>query len=136
MIEQALEVNRPNPADGLDVLAKVGGFEIGGLAGLMLGAAAAQRPVVVDGFISTAAGLVARALCPAAAQYMILAHRSAESGHQAMCHHLGKEPLLDLGFRLGEGTGAAMAMPLLEGAVRVLTEVSTFDEAAVSGAAR
>lgn len=134
VIGQILDVNRPNPQDGLEVLAKIGGFEIGGIAGLILGAAAQRKPVVVDGFISTAGALIARVLCPAAADYMVLAHASAESGHAKMCEHLGKHPLLDLGFRLGEGTGAALALPLIEGAVRVLTQVSTFAEAGVSEA--
>lgn len=136
IVERALEVNRPDPADALDVLAKVGGFEIGGLAGLILAAAALRKPVVVDGFISTAAALIAHALAPQAADYMIAAHRSAERGHQVMLQRLGKRPLLDLDLRLGEGTGAALAMNLVEAAVRVLTEVSTFEEASVSRAAR
>ncbi len=134
VIRRALEVNRPDPADGLDVLTKVGGFEIGGIAGLILGAAALKKPVVVDGYISTAAALIAKLLFPTSADYMIAAHRSAEGGHDLMQAHLGKAPLLDLGFRLGEGTGGAMAMPLLDGAVRILRDVSTFEEAAVSGA--
>ncbi len=132
IIEKALQVNRPDPADGLDVLAKVGGFEIGGIAGLVLGAAARKKPVVVDGFISTAGALVAHALCPTAAQYIIAAHRSAERGHKAMHSLLGVEPLLDLGLRLGEGTGAALAMNLVEAAKRILTEIATFAEAHVS----
>ncbi|MDP7449452.1 MAG: nicotinate-nucleotide--dimethylbenzimidazole phosphoribosyltransferase [Candidatus Latescibacteria bacterium] len=132
-VQRALEVNAPDPTDGLDVLTKVGGFEIGGLAGLILGAAAHRRPVIIDGYISTAAALIATLLSPAAADYVILAHRSAESGHVAMCDHLGRQPLLDLDLRLGEGTGAALAMPLVEAAARLLTEVATFAEAAVSG---
>ena len=132
IVARALEVNKPEASDGLDVLSKVGGFEIGGIAGLILGAAAARRPVLVDGFISTAGALVAHALCPAAADYMIAAHRSVERGHALMLKHLGKEPLLTLDLRLGEGTGAALAMPLVEAAARLLTDVSTFEEAAVS----
>jgi nicotinate-nucleotide--dimethylbenzimidazole phosphoribosyltransferase len=127
-------VNRPDPNDALDVLAKVGGFEIGGIAGVVLGAAARRKPVVVDGFISTAGALLAHALCPASADYVIAAHRSAEPGHRAMHARLNKEPLLDLGLRLGEGTGAALAMNLVEAAQRILTEVATFDEAHVSKA--
>lgn len=134
VIENALRLHRPCPEDGLDVLAKIGGFEIGGLAGLMLAAAAQNKPVVVDGFISTAAALVAQSLCKRCADYMVLAHRSAEAGHLAMCRRLGKSPLLDLGMRLGEGTGAALAMPLIEAAARVLTEVATFEDAGVSRA--
>jgi nicotinate-nucleotide--dimethylbenzimidazole phosphoribosyltransferase len=134
VIARGLALNRPDPADGLDVLTKVGGFEIGGLAGLCLGAAALRRPVVVDGFISTAGALVAHALCPAVADYLICAHQSEERGHRLMLERLGKRPLLDLGFRLGEGTGAALAMSLVQGARGILTEMATFAEAAVSGA--
>ena len=134
VIEKALAVNRPDPDDALDVLAKVGGFEIGGIAGLILGAASLRKPVLVDGFISTAGALIAQELAPRAADYMIAAHKSVEAGHRIALQKLGKEPLLDLGLRLGEGTGAALAMSIVEGAVRVLTEVATFEEAAVSGA--
>lgn len=134
VIEIALAINRPDPHDALDVLAKVGGFEIGGIAGVVLGAAARQKPVVVDGFISTAGAMVGHALCPASADYVIAAHRSAEKGHSAMHAHLGRTPLLDLGLRLGEGTGAALAMHLVEAAQRILTEVATFEEAHVSKA--
>ena len=134
VIEQSLRINSPDPKDGLDVLAKVGGFEIGGIAGLILGAAAQKKPVVVDGFISTAGALIAHALCPTAAEYMIAAHRSVEKGHRIALEILGKQPLIDLDLRLGEGTGAALAMNFLEAAVHVLTEVATFDEAMVSKA--
>jgi nicotinate-nucleotide--dimethylbenzimidazole phosphoribosyltransferase len=134
VVQRALALHRPDPADGLDVLAKVGGFEIGGIAGAVLAAAARRKPVVLDGFISTAGALVAHALCPAAADSMIAAHRSVEPGHRAMQAHLGKEPLLDLGLRLGEGSGAALAMNLVEAARRILTEVATFEEAHVSKA--
>jgi nicotinate-nucleotide--dimethylbenzimidazole phosphoribosyltransferase len=136
VIREALAVNRPDPDDAVDVLAKVGGFEIGGIAGLILGAAALKRPVVVDGFISTAAALLAAQLSPASAGYMIAAHRSCEQGHRLALAHLGKRPLLDLDLRLGEGTGAALAMPLVEAAARLLTDVATFGEAAVSTADR
>ena len=134
VIERALAVNRPDSADPLDVLMKVGGFEIGGIAGLILGAASLKKPVLLDGFISTAGALIAQGLAPHAAEYMIAAHRSVEAGHRIALRRLGKEPLLDLDLRLGEGTGAALAMPIVEAAVRVLTEVATFEEAAVSGA--
>jgi nicotinate-nucleotide--dimethylbenzimidazole phosphoribosyltransferase len=134
VIEKSLQINSPDPKDGLDVLAKVGGFEIGGIAGLILGAAALKKPVVVDGFISTAGALIAHALCPTAAEYMISAHRSVEKGHRIALEILNKQPLIDLDFRLGEGTGAALAMNFLEAAVRVLTEVATFEEAMVSKA--
>ncbi len=134
VIEQALMINAPDKRDGLDVLAKVGGFEIGGIAGLILGAAALKKPVVVDGFISTAAALIAFTLCPTAAAYMISAHQSVERGHRAALEVLGKKPLIDLELRLGEGTGAALAMNFVEAAVMILTEVATFAEASVSEA--
>lgn len=133
VIQRALEINRPDPADPLDVLAKVGGFEIGGLAGLILGCAARKKPVVIDGFISSAGALIAQALSPVSVGYMIAGHCSQENGHKAMLARLGKKPLLDLGLRLGEGTGAALALPLVEAAQRILTRVATFAEAAVSG---
>lgn len=134
VIEKCLEVNQPDPNDPLDVLAKVGGLEIGGLAGLILGAASMRKPVLIDGFISTAAALIAQRLAPTAGDYMIAAHRSVERGHDIALGLLGKEPLLDLNLRLGEGTGAALAMNLVEAAVRILTEVATFEDAAVSTA--
>ncbi len=132
IVQRALEVNQPDPADGLDVLAKVGGFEIGVLAGVILGGALAHRPVVLDGFISGAAALIARQLCPTASEYMIAAHRSAESGHRVVLAHLGLKPLLDLDMRLGEGTGSALAMPIIEAAASCLSDMATFEEASVS----
>ncbi len=133
VIEAALALNLPNSKDGLDVLAKVGGFEIGGIAGVILGAAALRKPVVVDGFISTAGALIAHSLAPASREFIIAAHRSMEQGHQVMQDFLKLLPLLDLNMRLGEGTGAALAMPIVEAAARILTEVATFAEAAVAG---
>jgi len=133
VVRRALAVNQPDARDPIDVLSKVGGFEIGAIAGLILGAAAAHRPVVVDGFISTAGALLAQALCPAACDYMIAAHRSAEPGHEAALNQLGKAPLLDLGLRLGEGTGAALALHIVEAAARVLDEMATFEDAGVTG---
>jgi nicotinate-nucleotide--dimethylbenzimidazole phosphoribosyltransferase len=132
-IEAGLAVNRPNPLDGVDVLAKVGGLEIGFLAGVCLGAAALRRPVVLDGFIASAAAQVAQSLAPGSVAYMLAAHRSAEPGHVAALAQLGLSPLLDLGMRLGEGTGAALGIMLLEAAARVLAEMATFAEAGVSG---
>lgn len=132
MIEMALNVNRPDPQDAMDVLAKVGGFEIAGLAGVILGAAARRVPVVIDGFISGAAALIAAGLAPEAKNYMIAAHQSVEVGHHAMLDHIGLRPLLSLDLRLGEGTGAALAFHLVEGAVRILNEMATFAEAGVS----
>ncbi len=134
IIEKAISVNAPDPKDPLDVLSTVGGFEIGGIAGLILGAAAKRKPVLVDGFISTAGALIAARLAPLSCDYMIASHRSMEQGHRIALETLGKKPLLDLDLRLGEGTGAALAMNLVEAAVRILTEVATFEEAAVSKA--
>lgn len=132
VIEAALKLNAPDASDGIDVLAKVGGFEIGGIAGVILGAASQGKPVVVDGFISTAGALIGQALAPACTDYIIAAHNSVEPGHKVMLGKLGKEALLDLNLRLGEGTGAALAMNLVDAAVAVLTEVATFDEAHVA----
>ena len=129
-----LAINRPDPADALDVLAKVGGFEIGGLAGLILGAAAARVPVVLDGFITAAAALIAVGLCPAVQPYLIAAHRSTEPGHAVALDRLRLEPLLDFSLRLGEGSGAALAMPLVDAAARHLAEMATFAEAGVANA--
>ena len=131
-IRRGIARNQPDPADGLDVLHKIGGFEIGGIAGLILGAAALKKPVVVDGFISTAGALIAHSLCPTSADYMIAAHGSMERGHQPMLDLLNKIPLLDLNMRLGEGTGAALAMNIVDAAVAVLTEMSTFSSAGVT----
>jgi len=132
VIKQALTTNHPEPGKPLEVLAKVGGFEIGGLAGVILGAAASCIPVVLDGFISGAAALIAVSLAPQVKNYLIAAHLSVESGHQIMLAHLGLEPLLDLHMRLGEGTGAALGIFLSETAARVLAEMATFAEAGVS----
>ncbi len=133
-VEKALATNKPDSHDGLDVLAKVGGFEIGAIAGTCLAAAARRMPVVIDGFISTAGALVALSLAPAARDYMIAAHASAERGHRAMLEKLGLHPILDLGLRLGEGTGAALAMPICVAACKILDEMATFTEAGVSEA--
>jgi len=132
VIVRALDVTQPNAGDGLDVLAKVGGFEIGGLAGVILAAAANRKPVVVDGFISTAAAMIAASLVPAARDYMLAAHVSQERGHKLMLEWLGLNPLLDMNLRLGEGTGAALAFHLIEASTRILREMATFDEAGVS----
>ena len=133
VVRQALEVNKPAPGDPVDVLAKVGGFEIGVLAGVVLGGAMMRRVVVLDGFISGAAALIACALSPHARDYLVASHRSAEKGHRAVLSHLGLRPLLDLGMRLGEGTGAVLAMPVIEGAAACLAEMATFAEAGVAG---
>jgi len=132
-VERALVVNRVDPTDGLDLLGKLGGYEIGGLAGAILGAAAARKAVVIDGFISTAAAIVAATLAPQVKDYLIAAHCSQELGHRLMLDWLGLTPLLDLQMRLGEGTGAALAMSLVEASCKVLDEMATFGEAGVSG---
>ena len=134
VIQAALKLNAPDAADGIDVLSKVGGFEIGGIAGLILGAASLQKPIIIDGFISTAGALIAQSLAPVCTDYIIAAHNSVEPGHKVMLDKLKKTALLDLNLRLGEGTGAALAMNLVDAAVKILTEVATFDEAHVSGA--
>lgn len=133
VLERILQLNKPDAKDGLDVLAKVGGFEIGGIAGLIIGAAANRKPVLVDGFISTAGAMIACTLEPFVRDYIICAHRSVEAGHAAMQEQIGCKPLLDLKMRLGEGSGAALAFNVVEAAVAVLTEVATFAEAGVTG---
>lgn len=132
IIKKAIEINRPNPKDGIDVLSKVGGFEIGGLAGVILGAASKRVPVVIDGFISGAAALVAYCIEPKAKDYMIAAHCSVERGHKIVLDHIGLKPVLDLDLRLGEGTGAALAMSIVEAGVKILTQMATFESAGVS----
>ncbi len=134
VIEKALQMHAPDLRDPVDILAKVGGFEIGGLAGLVIGAAAKGIPVICDGFISTAGALIACELAPAAKAYLFTSHRSVEVGHRYMHERLGIEPLLDLGFRLGEGTGAAIAMELLDAATRILADIKTFAEVAIKNA--
>ncbi|ALC15402.1 nicotinate-nucleotide-dimethylbenzimidazole phosphoribosyltransferase [Desulfuromonas soudanensis] len=133
VIEEGLKLNAPDPADPVDVLAKVGGFEIGGIAGLVLGCAACGIPVVVDGFISTAGALIASELHPGVRDYIFAAHQSVEIGHGAMLERIGQRPILNLDMRLGEGTGGALAMGLIEASLRALREIRTFDDAGVSG---
>ncbi|OQX24214.1 MAG: nicotinate-nucleotide--dimethylbenzimidazole phosphoribosyltransferase [Desulfobacteraceae bacterium IS3] len=133
-VEKGLSVNKPDAADPVGVLSKVGGFEIGGLAGLVIGAAAYGIPVVCDGFISTAGALIACELAPEARKYLFASHNSVEAGHRFMLKHLELEPLLDLKFRLGEGTGAALAMELIDAATRILIEIRTFEEVAIQDA--
>jgi len=132
LIEQALHINQPNPDDPLDVLRKVGGYEIAGLVGVILGAAAHRVPVIIDGFISGAAALIATELCPPVRGYLIAAHNSVEIGHRRMLAHMDLVPLLNLDLRLGEGTGAALAMQIVDDAVAVLNEMATFAEAGVA----
>jgi len=132
VIENAIAVNRPDPENALDVLSKVGGLEIAGLAGVMIAAASRRIPVVVDGFISSAAAMIAVGLVPDVRNYLLSGHQSVEIGHQAMLRHLGLTPLIDLDLRLGEGTGAVLAFHLIEAASRILREMATFAEAGVS----
>lgn len=133
-VRAALRLHAPDPTDPLGVLAAVGGFEIGVLAGAMLAGAAARVPVMLDGFITAASALIACGLAPDVRAYLLASHRSAEIGHGAALDLLGLTPLLDLGLRLGEGTGALLALPLLDAAARLLDEMATFAEAGVSGA--
>ena len=132
VIQRALALHRPDSTHAMEVLATVGGLEIGGLAGLMLGAAAARIPIVLDGFIAGAAALIAVGLQPRCKDYLIASHQSVERGHQAILEHLGLKPLFDLDLRLGEGTGACLGMSLVFAAIKILTEMATFDEAGVS----
>jgi nicotinate-nucleotide--dimethylbenzimidazole phosphoribosyltransferase len=132
IISQAIAVNRPDARDPLGVLASLGGFEIAGLAGVILGAVSRRVPVVVDGFISAAAALVAAELQPEIKPFLIASHQSVEIGHQAICQRLGVHPLLNLGLRLGEGTGAVLAFNLVDAAARILNEMATYSEAGVS----
>lgn len=130
-IGRALEVNKPDPKDAIDVLAKVGGLEIGGLAGVILGAASRRVPVLIDGFISTAAAIIAASIEPKSRNYMIASHLSMEPGHKLMLEHLGLTPMLYMDMRLGEGTGAALGLQLVDAACRILNEMVTFAEAGV-----
>jgi nicotinate-nucleotide--dimethylbenzimidazole phosphoribosyltransferase len=133
VIAEALAINQPNPQQPLEVLAKVGGFEIAGLVGVILGAAACRMAVLIDGFISSTAAMLAAAFNPAVKPYLLATHQSVEIGHRVILEHLGLQPLFDLGLRLGEGSGAALAFHLLEAAVRILNDMATFAEAGVSG---
>ena len=132
VIEDAIALNNPDPNDPVDVLAKVGGAEIGGIAGLIIGAAANRVPVVIDGFISTAGALIAYCIEPKTKDYMFAAHKSVEIGHTAMLEKIGLRPILDLDLRLGEGTGAALAMLMIEAGLKIYKEMATFGDAGVA----
>jgi nicotinate-nucleotide--dimethylbenzimidazole phosphoribosyltransferase len=132
VIEDAITLNKPNPGDPVGILAKVGGAEIGGIAGLILGAAEQSIPVVIDGFISTAGALIAWSMEPSVRDYMFAAHNSMEVGHKVMLEAMGLRPILDLDLRLGEGTGAALAMIMIQAGLKIYLEMATFDEAGVS----
>ncbi|MBI5894189.1 MAG: nicotinate-nucleotide--dimethylbenzimidazole phosphoribosyltransferase [Deltaproteobacteria bacterium] len=132
VIEDAILKNKPNPKDPIDVLAKLGGAEIAGICGLVLGAAKNKIPVVVDGFISTAGALIAYELEHKVKDYMFAAHNSVEKGHKVMLERIGLRPFVDLDLRLGEGTGAAIGISLIEAGVKIYKEMATFNDAGVS----
>lgn len=132
VIRRGIEINNPDATDAIDILAKVGGAEIGVMAGIVLGAAANHLPVVADGFISTSAAALAARLQPNVRGYLFIGHRSAERGHTALIESIGEQPLLDLSMRLGEGTGAALAMQVIDAAAKLLAEMATFTDAGVS----
>ena len=131
VIKRALRINKPDSKDGLDVLSKVGGFEIGGLVGCILAAASHRVPIVIDGFISTASALVALNLSPKIIDYIFASHNSVEKGHEIALNYFGKIPMFDLGMRLGEGTGAALGIGFIEAGVKILTQMATFSEAKI-----
>ncbi len=133
VIKDSIAVNKPDMNDPVDVLAKIGGAEIAGIAGLIIGAASNKIPVVIDGFISTAGALIAYLIEPKTKDYMFAAHMSQEVGHKAILEKIGLRPILDLDMRLGEGTGAALAMLIIEGGLKIYKEMATFAEAAVAG---
>ena len=132
IIKKSLLINNPDSTDAIDVLSKVGGFEIAGLVGIILAAAAHKVPIVIDGFISGAAALIAYQLEPKTKNYMITSHCSVETGHKVILEYIGLKPLLDLNLRLGEGTGAALGIGLADAAVKILTQMATFKSAGVS----
>ncbi|MBU4314482.1 MAG: nicotinate-nucleotide--dimethylbenzimidazole phosphoribosyltransferase [Actinobacteria bacterium] len=132
VIKKAISVNKPDAADGIDVLSKVGGFEIGGIAGIILGCASGRTPVVIDGFISGAGALIAAAISPDSTNYMIASHCSAEKGHRIVLDRLGLKPLFYFDMRLGEGTGAAIGINIVEASAKILSEMATFNQAGVS----
>ncbi|MEW6557753.1 MAG: nicotinate-nucleotide--dimethylbenzimidazole phosphoribosyltransferase [Elusimicrobiota bacterium] len=132
VIKKGIELNKPDAKNGIDVLSKIGGYEIGGLAGIMLAGACYRIPVVIDGFISGAAALIADKISPTAKQYWLSAHCSQEPGHKIILEHLGLKPILNLDMRLGEGTGSALAMFIIDASIKILTEMATFESAGVS----
>ncbi len=132
IIKKAININNPNPADGIDILSKIGGYEIGGVVGVILAASSKRVPVVVDGFISSAAAIIAYKIEPKVKDYLIASHYSVEKGHKVIWDYLGLNPVLDLNLRLGEGTGAALAISIVEAGVKILNEMATFEKAGVS----
>lgn len=136
IIKKSIALNNPDARDPIDLLTKIGGFEIGGLAGIILASAARKIPVVIDGFISGAAALIAYGIEPKTKEYMIASHSSVEKGHKIILQHMGLKPLFDLGLRLGEGTGSALGITIIEAAVKILTQMATFKSAGVSGSTK
>lgn len=132
VIEAALKLHAPDKSDAIGVLSTVGGFEIGAMAGAMIAAAAHKKVIVLDGFICTAAALIAQALVPESVEYMLLGHRSMEPGHIAAAELLGKEPILNLNFRLGEGSGAAIAVPVLDSSMAIIHKMATFADLGIT----
>lgn len=132
IIRRSIKINKPDPRDPLDVLSKVGGLEIAALTGVILAAASRKVPVIIDGFISASAALSAFCLCPVSREYMIASHCSAEKGHRYILKHMKHLPVLDLGLRLGEGTGACLAMPIIDAALKIYHNMATFTSAGVS----
>lgn len=133
VIESAISVNSPDPSDGVDILSKVGGLEIGGMAGVLIAAASSRVPVFLDGFVSSSAALIASVISPKSTDFMIASHLSVEPGHEFALAHLNLVPVLDLKMRLGEGTGAVLALDIADASCKVLAEMATFDSAGVSG---
>ncbi|MDY6935920.1 MAG: nicotinate-nucleotide--dimethylbenzimidazole phosphoribosyltransferase [Spirochaetota bacterium] len=132
VIKRSIEINNPDPKDPIDVLSKVGGYEIGGLAGIILGAVAHNIPVVLDGFITTCAALIATTISPISKEYIFGSHNSVEIGHSVALNWMGIEPMFNLKMRLGEGTGACLAISFIETGVKILNEMTTFEDAGVS----
>lgn len=132
VIKKAIEINKPDPKDPIDILSKLGGFEIGGIAGIIIAASCYRIPVVIDGFISGAASLISMLISPKVKSFLIASHQSAEPGHKIILDHLGLKPLLNLDLRLGEGTGSALGIFLAEASLKILNEMATFSEAGVS----
>ena len=132
VVRQALEFHQPNSSNAIDILSKVGGFEVASMAGAMIAAAEHRIPILLDGFICTVAGCLATLITPEVSNYMILSHQSAEPGHKIAIGYLQKRPLLQLDMRLGEGTGAAVAFPILQSAVSMVREMATFESGGVT----
>ena len=132
IIEEVIKLHRPNPSEPLDILQRIGGLEIAGMAGVIIGSASRSVPAVLDGFISSSSALIAAGIAPESKSYMIASHRSVEKGHRAILEYLGLEPVLDLRMRLGEGTGTALAMNIIEASCKILSEMATFESAGVS----